>query len=53
MAEHFNVVEQFGTDVFNEETMKQRLPKNIFKTLRPLPRARSLTAALLMLLQAQ
>ena len=28
MAEHFNVVEQFGIDVFNEETMKQRLPKN-------------------------
>ena len=34
MAEHFNVVEQFGIDVFNEETMKQRLPKNIFKTLK-------------------
>ncbi|MGN1341089.1 MAG: glutamine synthetase III [Oscillospiraceae bacterium] len=34
MAEHFNVVEQFGTDVFNEETMKQRLPKNVFKTLK-------------------
>ena len=34
MAEKFNVVEQFGIDVFNEETMKQRLPKNIFKTLK-------------------
>ncbi len=34
MAEHFNVVEQFGIDVFNEETMKQRLPKNVFKTLK-------------------
>ncbi len=34
MAEHFNVVEQFGVDVFNEETMKQRLPKNVFKTLK-------------------
>lgn len=34
MAEHFNVVEEFGVDVFNEETMKQRLPKNIFKTLK-------------------
>lgn len=33
MAEVFNVVEQFGIDVFNEETMKQRLPKNIFKAL--------------------
>ncbi|MDE6733668.1 MAG: glutamine synthetase III [Oscillospiraceae bacterium] len=30
----FNVVEQFGVDVFNEETMKQRLPKNVFKTLK-------------------
>lgn len=34
MAENFNVVEQFGVDVFNEETMKQRLPKNVFKTLK-------------------
>ncbi len=34
MAEKFNVVEQFGIDVFNEETMKQRLPKNVFKTLK-------------------
>ncbi len=32
--ENFNVVEQFGIDVFNEETMKQRLPKNVFKTLK-------------------
>ena len=32
--EKFNVVEQFGIDVFNEETMKQRLPKNVFKTLK-------------------
>ena len=34
MAEVFNVVEQFGIDVFNEETMKQRLPKNVFKALK-------------------
>ena len=34
MAEHFNVVEQFGIDVFYEETMKQRLPKNVFKALK-------------------
>ncbi len=34
MEEKFNVVEQFGIDVFNEETMKQRLPKNVFKTLK-------------------
>ncbi len=34
MDEKFNVVEQFGIDVFNEETMKQRLPKNVFKTLK-------------------
>ena len=34
MAETFNVVEQFGIDVFNEETMKQRLPKNVFKALK-------------------
>ena len=34
MAEQFNVVEQFGIDVFNEETMKQRLPKNVFKALK-------------------
>ncbi|MCH5195355.1 MAG: glutamine synthetase III [Oscillospiraceae bacterium] len=32
--ENFNVVEQFGIDVFNEETMRQRLPKNVFKTLK-------------------
>lgn len=32
--EKFNVVDQFGIDVFNEETMKQRLPKNVFKTLK-------------------
>ena len=32
--EKFNVVEQFGVDVFNEETMKQRLPKNVFKALK-------------------
>lgn len=30
----FNVVEQFGVDVFNEETMQQRLPKNVFKALK-------------------
>ena len=30
----FNVVEQFGIDVFNEETMMQRLPKNVFKALK-------------------
>ncbi len=34
MAEMFNVAQQFGTDVFNEETMKQRLPKNVFKALK-------------------
>ncbi|MDE7360665.1 MAG: glutamine synthetase III [Oscillospiraceae bacterium] len=34
MEEKFNVVDQFGIDVFNEETMKQRLPKNVFKTLK-------------------
>ena len=28
MAEHFNVVEQFGIDVFNEETMKQTEKQN-------------------------
>jgi len=30
----FDVVEQFGVDVFNEETMQQRLPKNVFKALK-------------------
>ena len=30
----FNVVEQFGIDVFNEETMRQRLPKTVFKALK-------------------
>ena len=34
MAEFFNVVEEFGVDVFNEETMKQRLPKNVYRALR-------------------
>ncbi|MBD5130862.1 MAG: glutamine synthetase type III [Ruminococcaceae bacterium] len=34
MEEKFNVVDQFGIDVFNEETMKQRLPKNVFKALK-------------------
>ncbi len=32
-GKYFDVVEEFGVDVFNEETMKQRLPKNIFKAL--------------------
>lgn len=34
MAEHFNVVEQFGIDVFNEGTMRQRLPKNVYNQLK-------------------
>ncbi len=34
MAEFFNVVDEFGVDVFNEETMKQRLPKNVYRALR-------------------
>ncbi|MCH5207100.1 MAG: glutamine synthetase III [Oscillospiraceae bacterium] len=34
MEEKFNVVDSFGVDVFNEETMKQRLPKNVFKALK-------------------
>ncbi|MBP3312076.1 MAG: glutamine synthetase III [Butyricicoccus sp.] len=34
MSEHFNVVEQFGIDVFNEGTMRQRLPKNVYKQLK-------------------
>ncbi len=34
MADFFNVVEQFGVDVFNEETMKQRLPKNVYRALK-------------------
>ncbi len=33
MSEHFNVVEQYGTDVFNEGTMRQRLPKNVYNQL--------------------
>ena len=34
MSEHFNVVEQYGIDVFNEGTMRQRLPKNIYNQLK-------------------
>ncbi len=34
MSENFNVMEQFGIDVFNESTMRQRLPKNIYKQLK-------------------
>ena len=34
MSEHFNLVEEFGIDVFNEETMRQRLPKNVYKQLK-------------------
>ena len=30
----FDVVAEFGVDVFNEETMQQRLPKNVFKALK-------------------
>ncbi|MBQ4165710.1 MAG: glutamine synthetase III, partial [Oscillospiraceae bacterium] len=33
MSERFNVVEQFGIDVFNEGTMRQRLPKNVYNQL--------------------
>jgi len=34
MSEHFNVVQQYGTDVFNEGTMRQRLPKNVYMQLK-------------------
>lgn len=34
MSDKFNVVEQFGIDVFNEGTMRQRLPKNVYKQLK-------------------
>ncbi len=31
MNEHLNVPEIFGSDVFNEATMKQRLPQNVYE----------------------
>ncbi len=34
MSENFDVMEQFGIDVFNENTMRQRLPKNIYLQLK-------------------
>ena len=34
MSDNFNVMEQFGIDVFNENTMRQRLPKIIYKQLK-------------------
>lgn len=34
MSENFDVMEQFGIDVFNENTMRQRLPKIIYKQLK-------------------
>ena len=34
MSEIFDVMEQFGIDVFNENTMRQRLPKIIYKQLK-------------------
>ena len=34
MSENYNVIEQFGIDVFNEGTMRQRLPKNVYKQLK-------------------
>ena len=33
MAEEYNVKEQFGSNVFNVETMRERLPKGTFKAL--------------------
>ncbi|MBD5080276.1 MAG: glutamine synthetase type III [Ruminococcaceae bacterium] len=33
MSEYYNVKESFGTDAFNIETMRERLPKGTFKAL--------------------
>ncbi|MDD6211786.1 MAG: glutamine synthetase III, partial [Clostridiales bacterium] len=34
MSEVYNVAEIFGTDVFNDTVMKERLPKNIYADLK-------------------
>ncbi|MCD8083672.1 MAG: glutamine synthetase III [Clostridiales bacterium] len=34
MSEHVNVAEIFGKNVFNEATMKERLPKDVFKKMK-------------------
>ncbi|MCD8123141.1 MAG: glutamine synthetase III [Clostridiales bacterium] len=34
MSEHVNVAEIFGKNVFNEATMRERLPKDVFKKMK-------------------
>ena len=49
-----NVPELFGSMVFNDAVMKERLPKDVYKKLkRPCTRALRSTPMLLLLLQRQ
>ena len=34
MSEKFNVIENFGTMVFNDSVMRERLPKHIYQSLK-------------------
>ena len=34
MSERIDVTRMFGADAFNESTMRQRLPKEVFKKLK-------------------
>ena len=34
MSENVNVTEVFGSNVFNDAVMKERLPKNVYKELK-------------------
>ena len=35
MSENFNAADIFGENVFNDTVMKERLPKNVYKNLKP------------------
>ena len=34
MSEKFNVIENFGSQVFNDAIMRERLPKHIYQSLK-------------------
>ena len=38
MEKDFDVFEEFGSNVFNDYTMRQRLPKDVYKKLKQILR---------------
>ena len=41
MTEKMNVAKIFGENVFNDKVMQERLPKKVYKALRPLMREKN------------